>query len=305
MEHGEREEWHDDEGLYHRKKGAGPIDKLLALGLEPDDAVRLAGWELLEQFKPLEDVALASMCEIHKRYRDVLEPRLEKKACTFTAWSEHEIVRDFQQDVPKRLRNLLVCGVAMTDAEVGQETLMKEVLTTGQVEETIASLRQRFSSSHDGYVCQEGMDIDKVIQALRNTELNPHTLWSLHQMEKDRTCPDVLAETADYYVVGECFGGTKSWGAHRSYHQALEEAKSMGIRMMGVWTFAFAFRHARAHGHNFLHTSEKLQREGKVMDSYVGPWGTCAGAVPRGTDAAADRGWRGELLVKKHPKVQQ
>ncbi|MFA6523610.1 MAG: hypothetical protein WCS85_04565 [Candidatus Peribacteraceae bacterium] len=293
------------------------VNELEQLGLKPDDALRLSGWELIEQLRGhLDDVEIESMCEIHRRYREVLEPRVEREACRYSSFNSWGAFRGYQEGIAQRLRSLLACGVAMSLEEERPAPKGVEQLTERQIKDVIGTLRELFMSETEGqYVRQEGMDFNNIERALRDAELNPHALWSLSRMQEIEAYPDLLAETPDAYVIGECFHCQTifdSSPAHdrvrNSYQHALQQAGELGVGLMGSWTYNFAFRHSGFwEGFEFLRTSKKLQDETTYIRGMLDGLGTqtieLSDLSPISTGPYI--GWRGELLVKKHPKVQQ
>jgi hypothetical protein len=275
--------------------------RLEACGLAHSDAVHLAQLEVFEEDLSLTEAMKTSIIELYRKYRTLLEPRVEKEIQSYEG--KMLDLHPNREEFRRRVTMLLEIGISMAAADAVTEQSETAEVNPEQTENAIAALQRRFAEESKEYCRQEDLDIEAVVRAVRDSSLNPGALARLRAMEQSGGCPDLLAETADHFVIGECFTATPQSRRGCYFHQAEEQAKAMGVRLMGPWTFVSAFRESKEHSVDYLRSSKSLQEQGWAMEGYHGQSGSRA--ITTYYPSEIRQGWRGELLVKKHPKAQQ
>ncbi|RZJ69482.1 DUF4256 domain-containing protein [Flavobacterium sp.] len=147
---------------------------------------------------------------------------------------------------------------------------MKNILTPNEKEQIFATLKARFETNPDRH---KNIDWEKVSEKL---EVNPDKLWSLHEMERTKGEPDVIAfdEKSNEYTFFDCspespagrrstcfdHEGQLSRKEHQPENNALDMAQKMGVEILSE----DEYRHLQTLGKFDLKTSSWVKTPDKI-----------------------------------------
>lgn len=158
-------------------------------------------------------------------------------------------------------------------------------------------LEARLTSKPGHYKRPEGIDISAIKKAC---EAHPNVMKSLLRMELSGGAPDIIAETDDAYIFGDCSAQPPLFSRALEYNQAVQVAQRFGVKLMDENTY----RNFQKNGQfddgftTWLETPAEIRGSGEALRG-----GRYAGRVFVMRDPVdmydEEDGWRGMLKVPK------